>query len=194
MTSTERIRLAQEIHDGIAQDLVGVGYSLDLLLASPQTPLETRIQLRTLRFTVTNLVEKVRREMFQLRMPARLTLAQQLHIDAISICDGLTLNLSIEEIPLSSESDVAHELAKIATELLRNIAEHALATSASISLSSNDGFIVLKISDDGEGGADEALSRHGLTGIRERADHIGAKIVIDSDGTGTRAYLEIPIA
>jgi DNA-binding CsgD family transcriptional regulator len=36
MPSPERVRIAQELHDGIAQDLVGIGYSLDALL-SPQS-------------------------------------------------------------------------------------------------------------------------------------------------------------
>jgi NarL family two-component system sensor histidine kinase LiaS len=80
MANAERIRLAQQLHDGIAQDLVGVGYSLDLLLAAPQTPIDTRIQLRTLRFMIADMVEKVRQEMFQLRQPTGLTLSQQIEI------------------------------------------------------------------------------------------------------------------
>ncbi|MEK6648310.1 MAG: histidine kinase [Actinomycetota bacterium] len=195
MTNPERIRLAQELHDGIAQDLVGVGYSLDLLLAAPQTPIDTRLQLRTLRFTVTDLVDKVRREMYQLRQPTQLTLAQQLHINAVSICNGLTLSLSIAEVPLAPESELAYEITKIATELLRNVAAHAAATSVSISLSCDDGLVVLKISDNGKGGADSKssqLSRHGLRGIHERAEAIGARIAIDSDRSGTHACLAFP--
>ena len=192
MTNPERIRLAQELHDGIAQDLVGVGYSLDLLLAAPQTPVDTRIQLRTLRFTVTDLVDKVRREMYQLRQPTQLTLSQQLRTNAVDICNGLTLNLSIAEVPLSPESETAYEVTKIATELLRNVVAHAAATSVSISLGDDDGVIALKISDNGKGGTDSTpalLSRHGLRGIAERAERIGAIFTIDSDISGTHAAL-----
>jgi NarL family two-component system sensor histidine kinase LiaS len=70
---TDPARLARELHDGIAQDLVGVGYSLDLLLANPETSIESRAQLRALRFTVTDLIDKVRREIYFLRQPARTT-------------------------------------------------------------------------------------------------------------------------
>lgn len=192
MTHSQRIRLAQELHDGIAQDLVGVGYSLDLLLAAPDTPIDTRIQLRTLRFTVTDLVDKVRREMYQLRQPEQLTLAQQLHINAINICKGLALNLSITDVPISPESEIAYEIMKIATELLRNIVAHAAATSVSISFSDDGDTIALNISDNGKGGAASALARHGLTGIHERAEHIGASLAIDSDTSGTRAALLFP--
>ncbi|MTB15675.1 MAG: histidine kinase, partial [Actinobacteria bacterium] len=75
MASTERIRLAQEIHDGIAQDLIGIGYSLDLMLAASETSAQTRITIRTLRFEVTDLIDKVRREMYQLRSPLGSTLS-----------------------------------------------------------------------------------------------------------------------
>lgn len=193
MTSHERIRLAQELHDGIAQDLVGIGYSLDLLLAAPQTPVDTRIQLRTLRFTITDVVEKVRREMFQLRQPRQITLGQQIHDDAVNICRGLTLTLAIADVPLLIDGDKAYEIARISTELLRNVVTHARATSVSVSFSASGGLATLTISDNGEGGATSASSRHGITGIRERAEHIGAIFLLDSDGSGTRASLQFPI-
>ena len=61
-----RVILAQELHDGIAQDLVGLGYSIDSLIASSQD-LQVRDSLRTVRFTITDLIEKVRLEIHQLR-------------------------------------------------------------------------------------------------------------------------------
>jgi NarL family two-component system sensor histidine kinase LiaS len=186
MANAERIRLAQQLHDGIAQDLVGLGYSLDLLLAAPLTPVDTRIQLRTLRFTITDMVEKVRQEMFQLRQP---TLSQQIHHEAISICQDLTLSLVITEVSLSADSEPAYELLRIYTELLRNVTTHSQATSVAISLSENNGVITLEISDDGRGGARVTKSRYGLAGIHERAEHIGANFAIVSDASGTHASL-----
>ena len=66
MNPDERVRLAQDLHDGIAQDLVGLGYRLDALIAAVGTPLEIRSELRTLRFAISDLVEKVRNEIFEL--------------------------------------------------------------------------------------------------------------------------------
>jgi len=193
MANAERIRLAQELHDGIAQDLVGVGYSLDLLLAAPQTPVDTRIQLRTLRFTITEIVEKVRREMFQLRQPLPLPLGQQIHTDALSICQGLALTLAISEVPLPDESEKAFEIGRISAELLRNVVMHARATSVHIGLSSDGDMINLQVSDDGRGGAEESASRHGLAGIQERAERISATFNLKSDASGTHACLRVPI-
>jgi NarL family two-component system sensor histidine kinase LiaS len=193
MANADRIRLAQELHDGIAQDLVSVGYSLDLLLSSPQMPVETRIQLRTLRFTVTEIIEKVRREMFELRELTNMTLGQHIQNDALRICDGLTISLSIEDDSLNSDGEPANEIAKICRELLRNIVTHAQATSASISLTKCQNEIVLTVRDNGHGGADETLSRQGIKGIRERAQQIGASFSFQSDESGTDAVLRYPV-
>ena len=193
MANAERIRLAQQLHDGIAQDLVGVGYSLDLLLAAAQTPIETRIQLRTLRFTIADMVEKVRQEMFQLRHPVGLTLSQQIEHEASSTCKDLILSLLITEVSLAADSEPAYEIMKISTELLRNITSHSHATSVAVSFSENNNVISLEVSDNGSGGAGVRTSRHGLAGIQERAEHIGANFVIVSDSAGTHASLRYPI-
>ena len=192
MANAERIRLAQQLHDGIAQDLVGVGYSLDLLLAAPQTPIDTRIELRTLRFTIADLVEKVRQEMFQLRQPTGQTLSQQIEHEASSICKGLILSLLITEVSLAGDSEPAYEIMKISTELLRNIFSHSQASSVAVSFSENDHVITLEISDNGSGGAGVRTSRLGLAGIHERAERIGANLAIVSNASGTHASLCYP--
>ena len=66
MITSQRIRFAQELHDGIAQDLVGLGYAIDLILASSKD-LSERDSLRALRLDVISIIDKVRREIFQLR-------------------------------------------------------------------------------------------------------------------------------
>ena len=112
MSVNERVRLAQELHDGIAQDLVGLGYSIDSLVGTPDTPNDIRAELRSLRFAMSDLVEKVRDEIFALRS-------------------------SKEILPAQNEPSVHYELQKILAELLRNIQEHSRATSITLSLHDN---------------------------------------------------------
>jgi signal transduction histidine kinase len=76
--NAERVRLAQELHDGIAQDLVAFGYSIDLLLGAADTPINTRRDLRTLRFGITDLITKVRDEIFTLRNSAPIDFLESL--------------------------------------------------------------------------------------------------------------------
>lgn len=193
MTTIERSRLAQELHDGIAQDLVAVGYSLDLLLAATQTPLETRAQLRTLRFTVTEMIDKVRREIHQLHQPQDEDLQTQIRRMAEDLCKGLVLNYSIQEVSVPLDTDLTYHLGRIAQEILRNIASHAEATSAWISLTLKEGVLELAITDDGIGGASVTPEHYGIKGIRSRAESLGGKLTISSTTSGSKMNLTIPI-
>ena len=112
MSGNERVRLAQELHDGIAQDLVGLGYSIDSLIGTPGTPVEIRSELRSVRFALTDLVDKVRAEIFALRE-------------------------STESLPSRYEASTSYELQRIFTELLRNVQEHSQASSITLSLQDN---------------------------------------------------------
>jgi signal transduction histidine kinase len=63
VSTPQRLQLARELHDGVAQDLVALGYELDLLLATVDLQSPTRKGIRSLRFRVDELISKVRREM-----------------------------------------------------------------------------------------------------------------------------------
>jgi len=109
--SNERVTLAQELHDGIAQDLVGLGFSIDALLAG-NLKIESKEGLRAIRFTVSELIEKVRREIHTLRT------------------DGEVLNAS-------SNTEISYELQRVFTEIIRNIEQHSFASHLSIHISDN---------------------------------------------------------
>ncbi len=67
-TNEERQRLAREIHDGVAQELVIVGYGIDNALATlPSDAKETAEELRTLRAEVTRVITELRLSLFELR-------------------------------------------------------------------------------------------------------------------------------
>ena len=67
-TNEERQRLAREIHDGVAQELVMVGYGIDNALATlPEGADETAEELRTLRGEVTRVITELRLSLFELR-------------------------------------------------------------------------------------------------------------------------------
>jgi len=106
-----RVILAQELHDGIAQDLVGLGFSIDSVIASSRDH-ETKDALRKLRFSITELIDKVRLEIHHLRTSS---------------------DLIAEE----AELEINYELLRVLTEVLRNISEHSHASHLSIQISDN---------------------------------------------------------
>jgi signal transduction histidine kinase len=106
-----RVMLAQELHDGIAQDLVGLGFSIDALIATSQE-LTIKESLRELRFSITDLINKVRLEIHELRSTS----------DLISQTEKKNFN---------------YELLRVLSEILRNVSEHAQASHLSIQITDN---------------------------------------------------------
>ncbi len=192
MATLQRNNLAQELHDGIAQDLVGLGYSLDLLLANPDLPTQSRIDIRTLRFSLTELLEKVRSEIHELRKFSSASLAQQIQESAESICGDLECDFQISEVEVDSDSDAGYQILQIARELFRNSAAHSRGSKITVKLASSPQYLELEIADNGKGGALESKSRYGIVGLHSRAENIGANLAIHSSDTGTRVLLRVP--
>ena len=151
--SERRVVLAQELHDGIAQDLVGLGFSIDSLISTShdQTAKES---LRQLRFSVTELIDKVRLDIHQLRSATDL-------------------------ISKGEEKDFSYELLRVLSEILRNVEEHAHASHLSIQITDNGiGGAQSKEGSFGLAGIQERIASIGGD-IRIDSDQQGTKISIE---------------
>ena len=189
MENSEGQRIARELHDGIAQDLIALGYSIDLILATPQAPLDIRLQLRTLRFDVDSLVSKVRREIFELRDLTSGHIASDLEKLAVSICGERLGSMDLNDFDVSDQ--VRHLITNIASELLRNSIYHSGCTRVDVSLSKVDDQILLGISDNGCGGAQISSQRFGLQGIYERLEQVNGTLHLSSNSNGTSAQVRL---
>lgn len=173
-------QIARQIHDGIAQDLVALGYRLDLSLGAPELPTSTRVELRTLRFEVTTLIEKVRREILNLR-----TAAPELTEQAVVICGD-----RLGQVDLAISLDLA--LSPIAIELLRNAAEHSGASVINLHTYSDKALTVIEVSDNGIGGVEMKADRFGLVGISEAVAELSGKIEFINLTPGLLIRVSIP--
>jgi signal transduction histidine kinase len=62
-----------------------------------------------------------------------------------------------------------------------------------VSLTADDGLLVVEVVDDGVGGAD--VEGAGLRGLTDRVEALGGRLVVDSaPGAGTRIAAQIPIS
>ena len=187
MSSPARIELARDLHDGIAQDLVALGYELDLLLGATESTVQSRREIRALRFKIDDLIAKVRREMYALRDPEVTTFQEALSDIVEEICGDLEVTQTISNfsIPNSYQS----ELKAIATELLRNAKVHSRASHIEILLKGVENRTYLEVSDNGVGGAQvntSRLGRLGLVGVKERVEQLHGQLEIISTENGTR--------
>ena len=186
MSSPARIELARDLHDGIAQDLVALGYELDLLLGATESTVESRREIRGLRFKVDDLISKVRREMYALRDLKVTSFQDELKELIAEICGDLEVTQTISQfsIPSSYQS----ELKAIATELLRNARVHSGASHIEVLLKGVENRTYLEVSDNGVGGAQvntSGLGRLGLVGVKERVEQLHGQMQIISSENGT---------
>jgi len=179
MSTPERLDVARELHDGIAQDLVALGYSLDLLLATDGLPQSARTSIRESRLQVDELMRKVRSEIFNLRSQSQQSISTQLQSLISQEYSDFEFELDIE--PASAPPEVGHEIIAIAREILRNVRLHSRATRIGITLYPVNNRIYLQICDNGIGGAKMKDGRWGMTGISERIAKLGGSIVIENN-------------
>ena len=185
MAQSPRVEIAQEIHDGIAQDLVALGYELDLVLAAPLTPAVIRNDVRTIRFRVSELIEKVRGEIYDLRSHSEFNSSLREIVRTISP----SIAISIEEIELNDAD--RHLLLRVIPELLRNAHLHSGASQIHLQLLTSEDGVMVKVSDNGRGGAMPTSGRYGLLGSIERVENHGASIEIDSRKEGTTITIRL---
>jgi signal transduction histidine kinase len=148
--NNERVTLAQELHDGIAQDLVVLGFSIDHAISICHEA-EVKNSLRHIRFTTTELIEKVRLQMHELRSSAPLM------------------------VP-SGQLDTMFETQRVVQEVLRNIGKHSGATYFDIQITDDGvGGVANKVGSFGLAGLQERVSK--LNGeITIASDAQGTKI------------------
>lgn len=188
-TDDERLRLAREIHDGIAQELASVGYLVDDI-ATEADPTVAR-HLAQLREHLTGLVGELRLSIFDLRtgVDEMVGLARTLvdYVQRVGTQAGLVVHVSTDEssrrLPVATEV----ELLRIVQEAVTNVRRHAEATNVWLSVLVDPPNAVVTVTDDGRGLQPGRPDSMGITGMKERARRIGASLRVEnrSDGPGT---------
>ena len=180
-TLEERRRLAREIHDGIAQEVAGLGFLVDDALATPADP-QTSQALHRIRDELTRIVTELRLSIFDLRTEVGAGIGEALsaHVRAVGAEAGLTVHLVLDEDPTRLPPGVATEILRIAQEAVANARRHAEARTLWVTYRVTAGNAFLRVADDGRGIA-EGRGRpdsFGLQIMRERATRIGASFTV----------------
>ncbi|HET6211382.1 MAG TPA: GAF domain-containing sensor histidine kinase [Micromonosporaceae bacterium] len=183
-TNEERQRLAREIHDGVAQELVMVGYGIDNALATlPEEAEETSSELRTLRAEVTRVITELRLSLFELRSEVDrhggLTAAIADYARTVGASGGLRVHLSLDESTARLPAAIEAELLRIAQEAITNARKHAGAANLWVTCEVDPPYAQVTVSDDGHGIGDQRPDgRYGLAIMAERAERIRGRLEI----------------
>lgn len=183
-TNEERQRLAREIHDGVAQELVMVGYGIDNALASlPEGAERTAEELRTLRGEVTRVITELRLSLFELRSEVDrhggLAAAIAEYARTVGASAGLRVHYTLDESTARLPAATEAELLRIAQEAITNARKHAGASNLWVTCTIDPPFAQIEVSDDGQGIADQRPDgRYGLAIMAERAERIRGRLEI----------------
>jgi signal transduction histidine kinase len=190
LTQPERVKIAQELHDGIAQDLVALSYSLDLLLAEVDTPASTRIELRKLIFSVSTMIERVRREIFNLRSADSHGLETSLRSLLAELHSSIELKLALDDFRLSESVEI--QILAISRELLRNSIKHSGASVIEITIEKSENGSTYSYRDNGKGINPLIPSGFGTQGIQERCLSMESELTVSTNDLGTNYLILIP--
>lgn len=185
----ERERLAREIHDTLAQGLS----SIQLLLHAAERDLPQSLEhIRLARETAAANLAEARRFIRRLSPPAleEQTLPGALaRLAETSTTGTLTVSFHLSGDPYELTMSMETALLRIAQASLANVAQHAGATRAELTLTYLDDWVGLDVVDDGSGFDPAAVSSgssFGLAGLRSRVAGLGGTLGIESrPGAGT---------
>jgi signal transduction histidine kinase len=198
-----RRRVAESIHDGPVQELIG----LDMILSAAGSAAETGkteeslAHIKEARALAARNLGALRDEIVDLG-PYGL---QELTFDtAVENCIAVwnrrydfEVLATIERIDLPPE--MAGDLFRIAQEAVVNAGRHAGAEAVSVSLRTVEGDVELRVTDNGGGFADaDPLASSepghlGLASMRERAELLDGSLDIETSPKGTRVLVRAPL-
>jgi two-component system sensor histidine kinase DegS len=203
----ERRRIARELHDETAQDLVVLSRKLDgfVVSAIDHLPVDDISYLEGLRQQIEKVLDGVHRFSQDLRpsvlddlglVPALEWLTSDLtkHFD-------IAVEMKVEGKVRRLPPEVELVVFRIAQEALRNVWKHSGTSKARVTLKFGDDKAVLTVEDEGKGFKLPArmddlpvAGKLGLAGMQERAQLIGGKLELKSEpGKGTTVTLEFPV-
>ena len=193
----ERLRIAQELHDQVGQELTAVLLGLSRLSSQAPTCLEEDVL--AVQDVVRDSLEDVRRIAVELRPEALddLGLLSALAVLADRFSQQLGLEIT-EHLPLTVPGvtpEVELVVYRVAQEALTNVARHSASSRAELIVECDRGLLRLTVRDDGLGLPPGHTPGTGMRGMRERATLIGASLEIHNQpsGSGCEVQLEVQL-
>ena len=198
----EKARIARELHDELGQALTML--QMDVAWCKARAPAELpeyATRLVRMEKLLSSTVAATRRIAADLRplMLDDLGLAPAVEwlVENFTQRTGVPCTLAIADPELELPSLQSNAVFRIVQEALTNIAKHAKATRADVSIGCDGDHVVVRVHDDGAGFSPVAPRKpnsFGLVGLRERAALLrGEARIASGDGAGTTIEVRLPL-
>jgi signal transduction histidine kinase len=200
----ERTRIAREIHDTLAQDIVGISVQLELVSRLIDSSLDAaRTQLDAARSLVKSSLTEARSSIWNLRsaaggaddLPTRVNRA----VTQAAAHGPSKVRFQVRGTYRAAPPGVEDQLLRISQEAVNNAVHHAGASTIDVILGYDTRAVQLSVDDDGSGFVHDPAAfvqggHFGLKGMQERAAEIGGVLRIDTQpAKGTRISLRVDI-
>jgi PAS domain S-box-containing protein len=199
----ERLRLAQELHDGPMQELYSAIYQIEGL--RKQVNPEVDVELTHVKMDLQNVLQELRNSAKELRPPTisnfGLEKAIRSHVEDIQEKNqDININLNLAQDRQYLPEDIRLAMFRIFQQSVTNVLRHAEAKNIQVNFSFDAEGAYLEIIDDGKGfvvpksWVELARQGHyGLAGAAERVDLLGGTFTVESQpGQGTAIRVTIP--
>ena len=189
----ERRRISRDLHDGVQQQLVALGYWLQLAERKlDEDPAEAAELLAQAREQASDAARDLR-ELTRGLHPSGLS-EQGLRGALASLAANAPLPVEIGDLPTRRLPEPVEVTAYfLAAEALSNAVKHAEASELRVDVRDEGERAVVEVADDGKGGASADVGS-GLQGLADRIDTLGGGLEIDSPpGRGTTLRATIPL-
>ncbi len=201
----ERQRIAQDMHDGLNQLVIGA--KLELKSARERLSVDDRAAAEFSLLRVRDVLDRMERDLkqiiYDLRPPTldALGLAPSLrrYAERFQQYSGITCEVRIEGEPYRLPADMEIGIYRIMQEALQNVSAHAQARHVEVTMAFSPEVISFVVADDGQGFDLPAIQKSyvghlGLMGMQERAESLGGQLAIQSvPGYGTQVALFVPL-
>lgn len=191
----ERDRMARDLHDRVIQRIFAAGMALQTAARLARSPAAAD-RIQAVVGDLDTAIAELRETIFTLQHGPRQDAS--LREQVIELADqaapvlGFSPDVTFEGPPDAVPDEVAVHVLAVCREALSNIARHAGASAAAVTLTSGS-EIVLVISDNGRGLGNPSRSS-GLRNMRDRAELLGGTFHAESQsGAGTRLEWRAPL-
>jgi signal transduction histidine kinase/ligand-binding sensor domain-containing protein len=191
----ERVRIARDLHDGLAQKFTAMGLLVDGV-ASGQRGDQSE-KLTQVRRILGETHAELRRAVWDMRegtegQPRLETLVERVLARAVVPAET-SLNLRTAESSMPVSGVCAHEVPLVVQEALTNALRHARATQIEVGVLSDEDGVYVWVKDDGCGTTGTGGTGCGIIGMHERARRLDGQLTFRSaPGAGTEVSLFVP--
>lgn len=198
----DRQRIARDLHDTSLQNLAHIVHKIELSsMYIDKDPLQAKLELSVVNKNLKSVIEEIRNTIFDLRPMTfddfGMKAALERLITVINEHRSFEMDVKIDDVSCEKNLVLVY-IYRTIQECLTNIIKHAEATKIYFHCKLEDDIYHVIIQDNGKGFTKEEVElkggKHfGLSLMQERITLIGGRIIIQSDGSGTKVEIHVPI-